>query len=188
MNIQMKELLCTSVLLCVALSACASTQVSSTTRHELDTSITQLCQWTGMQRVGLITSIERWHTSDPGYTVRLRLAVDGTGRPFIIRFDSHRRLFSFEPDPFDLSGMARGLGADTLKSTEERRRCIGAVARLKRHLQWRWYGRAAIQPLGSNFIVTYLTIPPAQRDGYLDPYVSFVVSQKGTIFVSFSGA
>jgi hypothetical protein len=186
----MKMLQRTLILLCLAFFGCSSTQLRSEAQHDFDAAINRLCQWTGMQRAGPIAGIERRPTDDPGYNVRLRLSVDGARRPFIIRFDSRRRLLSFEPEPFDLSSISQGLGYDSVKSPQDRSRCIAAVDNLNRQLHWAWYGRAAIQRVGSDFIVTYVTVSPAeqQKHMYLDPYVSFLVTPRSTVFASFFGA
>lgn len=143
-----------------------------------------------MKRSGPIVSIVQWGSDDPGCNVRLTLVVDGRRQPFIIRFNSDRELFNFQPVHFDLSSMSQGLGYDSVMIPGVRERCIAAVNHMNRRLRWPQYGSPAIQRVGSNFIITYLAIPPSEQRKhiYLDPYVSFLVTPKGTILVGFFGA
>jgi hypothetical protein len=180
------------LLVCVFLFGCSSFTTTAETRHELDGAINQLCHWTGLRRLGPVTSVERWRTNDPGYNVRLQLAVDGSPRPYVVRFDSRRRLLSFEPESFDLSGVSQGLGYDTVKDRHARACSIAAVNHLNEHLRWTWYGQPAIQRVGPDFLVTYETVSAAEQRRshymYIDPYVSFVVTPKGTVFATFFGS
>ena len=179
-----------TILLCVSLLGCSTAQRQSQARQELDSSVDDLCRWTGMNRSGPLTAFKRWPTDDPRYTVTTQLNIDGSVRPFTVGFDSRRHVRSFTPEPFDLSNMSHGLGYDTVKDPKTRARCIAAVNKLNQYLQWTSYGRPAIQKVGSDFIVTYETVSPAEskKNMYLDPFVSFLITPQGTVFATFFGA
>jgi hypothetical protein len=180
-----------ALFLCFVLFGCAAVERDAQSRKELSAPVDDLCSWTGMKRSGPIIRIERWRTANPGYNASVRLNVDGAVRPYVVRFDSHRHLMSFEPEPFyDLSKMSQGLGYDTVKDSKTRFTCVSAVDKLNQHLRWTWYGRPAIQQVGRDFIVTYETVSPAEQKKamYLDPYVSFLVTSKGTIYATFFGS
>jgi hypothetical protein len=172
-----------------AFFACSTRPGGADARQMLTRSVDELCRHTGMTRVGPIGNIERLQPGSTGYVISVHLNADGTTRPYRIPYRSENHPVAFRPDEFYLSEAGKGLGFDTVKDTEVRSRCIAAVSRLNQHLQWTWYGPAAIQPLGENYIVTYETVSPAEqkKDLYLDPYVTFVVTPKGTVFAVFFG-
>ena len=178
-------------LLCLSLIGCSTCQREPQARQELDSSVTDLCRWTGMNRDGPVTAFKRWTTDHPRYSVTAQLNIDGSVRLFTLTFDSSRQVLDFTPEPFDdLSIMSRGLGSDTVKDHKTRARCIAAVNKLNQHLKWTWYGRPAIQKVGSNFLVTYVTVSPdeSKKRPYLDPFVSFLMTPNGIIFATFFGS
>lgn len=141
-----------------------------------------------MTRAGSIHGVERWSTENPGYNVAVHLNVDGSTRPYLVRFDSNQRLLSFTPEAMNLGDIS--IGADTFKDPKARSHCVAAVDNLKPHLDRTWYEPPAIQRVGSDFIVTYFSVSPSEQDMrlYNDPYISFLVTPKGTVFALFFGA
>ena len=142
-----------------------------------------------MRRAGPIRDIEHSPT-DLDYKVAVQFNINGLTRLYSVRFDSHRRLMSFTPEPLNLSNMNQGLGYDSVTAADVRSRCIAAVDQLNQHLRWTWFGPAAVQQVGPDFIVTYVTVSPAEQKKhvYLDPLVSFLVTPNGTVFAAFFGA
>ena len=181
-------------LLCMTLAGCSSVQGETQTRQKLDSSVDDLCSWTGLKRSGPVNAIKRYPTDDFRYTVTVGLDVDGSVRPFEVGFDSQHHIRTFAPELFNLSNLRQGLGYDAVKDPKTRARCIAAVNKLNQHLKWIWYGRAAIQRMGQDFVVTYETLSAGElmklmkKGSCLDPYVSFVVTRIGTVFVTFIGA
>lgn len=143
-----------------------------------------------MQRTGPVRKFEHQVSPDPFYFVDLDLLVDR--KPFRYRFyfDSHRRLYRFAPENFTLYGRTQAIGIDNVKSSAERLRCVSAVSNLEGLRLWKWYGDPCIQKAGDDYLVTYSSIPPAKAktEEYLDPFISFLVTPKGTISVMFPGS
>ena len=175
-----------------AFTSCATPHYNARARQEVTADIDQLCERTGMRRVSPIKSVERWRTPNPGSNVRLDIFADNAVQHYLIRFDSKRRLLSFQAEDADLSGLAQGLGFDNVRNSRRRAVCIAAVTKLNSYLHWTYYGRPAIQKDGPNFLVTYETVSEAEQRksnyGYLDPYVSFLVTPRGTVIATFWGA
>lgn len=177
----------TAILVSLALhniSARQSDDLATLTR-----TIDQLCSWTGMMRSSPILKVERWRTEKPGYNVAVRLAVEGAVKQYLIRFDSERTLLSFTPVGQNLGHTS--LGADSVRDPAARDACIAAIAKLNKNLRWIWYGSAAIQRVGLNFIVTYASVSDKDLKKpnviYIDPMVSFLVTPRGTVFSAFWG-
>lgn len=83
--------------------------------------------------------------------------------------------------------MSGGIGEDKVKNNKTRAMCVAAVNKSNKYLRLTWYGQPAIQPVGENFMVTYLTVSPAEQKKklYFDPYISFLVTPKGTVYAIF---
>lgn len=176
-----------AIILCVSLLACSKPEQLED-RPKFESLIDEFCSWAGMIRSGSIRDIQRWPTENPGYNVAVHLNVDGSTRPYLIRFDSRQRLLSVTPESMNLGDIR--IGANTLQDPEPRSLCIAAVSKLKPHLGRTWYGPPAIQRVGSDFIVTYVTVSPSEqkKNVYNDPYISFLITSKCTVFAVFFGA
>ena len=85
-----------------------------------------------------------------------------------------------------------GVGEDTLKNGRQRRVCVIAVAKLNKLLGWKYAAGPYIQRVASGFLVTFVTVTAEEQKRanyeFLDPYVSFLVTPKGTVFGGFWGA
>jgi hypothetical protein len=186
------RLLPTALFLCFA-GSCVAEERGDKASQELSSRIDQLCQWTGMTRHGPITSIEQWHTKNPGYNVSVDLGVGRTIYHYLVRFDGERKLISFIPGAFQFGNAS--LGADTLRDPKARALSIAAVNKLNQQLHWKRYGPETIQKIHGAFCVTYQTVSKekqakseARGKYFLDPYVSFLVTRGGIVFGAFWGA
>lgn len=177
------------IFLCIIFFGCTGFK-SFEIRDELDGKFDELCQCTGLKRSGAITSVERWTGSTHGYNVKVPLEIDGSLRSIVVRLNSKFQILAFEPESLDLSMMSSGIGEDSVKNDKIRSMCVAAVNKSNKHLHLTWYGQPAIQRVGENFMVTYLTVSPAEQKEklYFDPCVSFLMSPKGTVYAIFFGS
>jgi hypothetical protein len=181
------------LLLAFATVAASPRDASSTERAEMRDELQRLCSWTGLQRLGEFVDVRCGSGSDAGCIAKADLAVDGKRTHYRINFcRGHGRLkiCNFIPQDYDWHDV--GLGYDTLKDRQTRASALAAVKKLNQHLQWKWAVGPEIQRVGHDIVVSYETVSPEEQRksgySYLDPYVSFLVSPKGTVFAGFFGA
>lgn len=180
------------LILLLACPSCVAPHQNSPARQNLSAEVDQLCTWTGLRRASPIKSVERWRGDNPGYSVGVNLSVGSRVQRYIIRFDAQHHVLSFQPKNADLSGLEQGLGFDNVHNSRRRAGCVAAVAKLNRYLRWTYYGPPAIQKAGSNFLVTYVTLSQAELErlgsAIVHPYISFLVTPRGTVIATFLGA
>jgi hypothetical protein len=181
------------VILALATLAASPPTVSSGDRAAMLRELEQLCGWTGLQRLGDLRDARCGSEHDAGCVAKVDLAVDGKRTHYRINFcREHGRLkiCNFIPENYDWHDV--GLGSDTLKDRQARAYALAAVKKLNQHLQWKWVFGPEIQRVGHDIVVSYETVSPEEQKksgySYLDPYISFLVSPKGTVFAGFFGA
>ena len=137
-----------------------------------------------LSKVERLPADARWR-----YTAETDLIVDGKRKHYRLGFDATFRVMHFTSGFPAADAM---LGEDTLKDGRHRRMCVQAVARLNKQLGWKSAVGPYVQRLGSGFLVTFKTVTAEEQKRanyeFLDPYVSFVVTPKGTVFGGFWGA
>jgi hypothetical protein len=144
----------------------------------------EMCTWTGLRRVSALR--------DTPTEFEVDLAVDGKRIHYkanVTRTNGRLKINHLMPIRFDWHDV--GLGYDTLKDPEARAVAVKAVQKANAYLRWRWASRPQIQRVGRNMVVSYETVTREQQKksgyAYLDPYVSFLVTPKGTVFGFFVG-
>jgi hypothetical protein len=181
--------------LTLALTTIGASQSAVTERDRaaMLSELDQLCSWTGLQRLGDFRDPRCGTGSDEGCVARVDLAVDGQRTHYRINFcreHSRLKICNFIPDKYDWHDV--GLGYDTLKDQAARAKALAAVKKLNEHLHWKWTLGPEIQRVGRDILVSYETVSHEEQKksgySYLDPYVSFLVSRRGTVFAGFFGA
>ncbi|MDQ6765618.1 MAG: hypothetical protein M3Z22_05900 [Verrucomicrobiota bacterium] len=169
---------------------CLAASATPSDRAALTLAVDQLCHWSGMTRRSDLSKIERLSADARWrYTAEADLVVDGKPKHYRLGFDAAFRVMHFTSG-YPAAGQT--LGEDTLKDRRLRRMCVQAVARLNKGLGWKSAVGPYIQRVGSGFLVTFETVTAEEQKRakyeFLDPYVSFVVTPKGTVFGGFWGA
>jgi hypothetical protein len=179
-----KSLVFISILGLCALSAA----VAADEQREIAATVDEFCSWTGLKRVSELRDIGHWKSMhDSGGNARFDLLVDGKRTQYrLIFFWQHGRakIYSIEPENYDWHG--HGVGFDTLKDPKIRKWAEAAAKKVNAHLKWKSKTTPApssAPPVatGGNVervIVTGSNIPT-------DPYITFLVSAKGTVFAAF---
>jgi hypothetical protein len=79
-----------------------------------------------------------------------------------------------------------------MTALKEELTCVQAVAELNKLLGWKYASGPYIQRVRSGFLVSFVTVTAEEQKRsnyeYLDPYVSFLVTPRGTVFGGFWGA
>lgn len=180
----MKYLLSAFGLLVLAACSTPDAQRADRDREMLIREIDKLCACIGATRASGITSMERWPSGPRRYYVHTNLIVEGQKKDYSIWFDGTRHVINFGPQ--DLSPhTAKGTGFDTLKDPTMRTFLTRRVELTNQCLHVALYPPVAIQPSGDNFQVTYCSVPTEglEQDAFLvDPYMSFTVTRRGTVF------
>jgi hypothetical protein len=205
-----KPLVLISILAFSALSAA----LAAAEQREIVATVDQFCGWTGLKRVSELRDIGHWKSlRDSGGNARFDLLVDGKRTQYrLIFFWQHGRanIYSIEPENYDWHG--QGVGFDTLKDPKTREWAVAAAKKVNAHLKWKYAFGPEIQRIGRDIAVTYETVPrppptrttpvlssaaPASIGGNvervivtgsnipIDPYITFLVSPKGTVFAAF---
>jgi hypothetical protein len=133
----------------------------------------------------------------PEFVIKTRLVVDGTMRDYIIILEDDLTVVEFWPDRWLQRGGEKGqLGIDDrVKDARRRSLAIGAVEQLNKHLKFTYHGPPKILEWDNDLLVTYRTITEQKQDQeehrrgvvIMHPWVSFVVSPRGTPFAAFWG-
>jgi len=191
MTLRFKRLLVlASLLAALHCNACLAASIPLSELASLTKAVDQLCSWSAMARQGDLWEVEHLGGEWFVYSAKVDLLVEGRRIKYVIRFDSRFHVKHFMPEGFDLSSVA--LGYDTLRDPRLRRICIDAVARFNKALGWKSVVGPYVQRVGSNYIVTFKTVTAEEQKRanyeFLDPYVSFLVTPKGTVFGGFWGA
>jgi hypothetical protein len=193
---QLRRYLVSLAFVLLALSTSSSSAADSAAfRRAIDA----LCRETGLRRAGQITLIKEFKYGRDRFWVKVPLVVDGTKHVYDVHLTDNLTIWQFRPTdwPFHHSQIPAGLGADTFKEAKTRKFILSAVDRFNRAGKYKLYGKPAIQKVGSDFIITYETISEEEQERQfrniegeisVDPYVSFLVSPRGTIFGLFWGA
>jgi len=180
-------------LVCALLPARAASPQRLKATPAFEAIIDDLCLYTGLLRAGPIQRVERWDDKAMGrfYRVDVPLQIDGSTGTFSVILDSHHQPSTFFAEHPDFSHI-RGLGFNAVTSPLVRCFCVNAVGTFAFHYHWMCYGRGAIQRLGHNYLMTYQTVSEAEQKksgyAYLDPYVSFIITPRGTIIATVFGA
>lgn len=182
-----KSLLLTGIVAFNALSAA----VAADERVAIAATVDQFCGWTGLKRVSELRDIGHWKTrEDSGGNARFDLLVDGKRTQYrLIFFWQHGRakIYSIEPENYDWHG--HGVGFDTLKDPKVREWAIAAAKKVNAYLKWKYAFGPEIQRIGRDIAVTYETVSREEQKrtnySYVDPYITFLVSPKGTVFAAF---
>jgi hypothetical protein len=169
---------------------CLAAPATASDRASLTQAVNQLCRLSGMTRRSELSNIQRLPTDGRWrYTAEADLVVDGKTKHYKFGFDATFRVMHFTSG---LPAAGCMLGEDTLKDGRLRRMCIQAVTKLNKVLRWRSAVGPYIQRIGSGFLVTFDTVTAQEQKRanyeFLDPYVSFVVTEKGTVCGGFWGA
>jgi hypothetical protein len=198
----------------VAALAIVFTAAAADERAKIANTIDEFCSWTGMKRISELRDIGHWKTlHDTGGNARFDLLFDGKRTRYrLIFFWQHGRakIYSIEPENYDWHG--HGVGFDTLKDPKIREWAEAAAKKVNAHLKWKYAFGPEIQRIGRDIAVTYETVPrppptkttpvpsstaPASYGGNVervivtgsniptDPYITFLVSPKGTVFSAF---
>jgi hypothetical protein len=182
-----KALLLTSVLAFIALSAAPAADE----HRKIGATVDQFCSWNGLKRVSELRDIGNWKTrQQSGGNARFDLVVDGKRKQYrLIFFWDHgvAKIYSIEPENYDWHG--HGIGFDTLKDPQTRAWAVAAAKKVNQHLHWKFAFGPEIQRIGHDIVVTYETVSREEQKrmnySYVDPYISFLVSPKGTVFAAF---
>lgn len=198
----------TSVAALLVVSSAAAADEHAKIAYTID----EFCSWTGMKRVSELRDIGHWKTRhDTGGNARFDLLVDGKRTQYrLIFFWQHGRakVYSIGPENYDWHG--HGVGFDTLKDPKIREWAEAAAKKVNAHLKWKYAFGPEIQRIGRDIAVTFETVPrppktapvpssaaPAATGGNvervivtgsnipIDPYITFLVSPKGTVFSAF---
>ena len=66
---------------------------------------------------------------------------------------------------------------------------VAAAKKVNAHLKWKFAFGPEIQRIGRDIAVTYETVSREEQKranySYVDPYITFLVSPKGTLFAAF---
>jgi hypothetical protein len=192
-------LLFTLVSLAFVLLALSTSSSSAADSAAFKRAVDALCRETGLRRGGQTTLVKEFNDGRDRFWVKVPLVVDGTKHVYDIHLIDNLTVWQFRPTdwPFHRSQIPAGLGADTFKETKTRKFILSVLARFNRARKYKLYGKPAIKKVGSDFVVTYKTISEEEqerqfrnieREIAVDPYVSFLVSPRGTIFGLFWGA
>jgi hypothetical protein len=170
----------------LALAACATpnAQRADRDREMLIRDIDKLCACIGATRSSGITSMEQWPSGPRRYHVHTELTVEGQKTDYSIVFDGTRHVINFGPQDM-FPHTAQGTGFDTLKDSTMRTFLTRRVELANQCLRVALYPPVAIQPSGDNFQVTYYSVPTEGREQnalLVDPYMSFTVTRRGTVF------
>jgi hypothetical protein len=170
----------------LTLAACATpnAQRADRDREVLMREIDKLCACIGATRASGITSMEKWPSGPRRYHVHTDLIVEGQKKDYQIWFDGTRHVITFGPQEL-FPHTAQGTGFDTLKDSAMRTFLTRRVELANQCLHVALYPPVAIQPAGDNFQVTYYSVPTEAREQnafLLDPYMSFTVTRRGTVF------
>jgi len=178
----------------VAAIAALSTATAADKQSKIAYTVDQFCAWTGMKRVSELRDIGHWknrHAS--GGNARFDLLVDGKRTPYRMIFFWHAgaaKISSIMPENYDWHD--HGVGFDTVKDRKIRKWAVAAAERVNAHLQWKFAFGPEIQKIGRDIVVSYETVSREEQKRmnyfYIDPYVSFLISPKGTVFAAFIGA
>jgi hypothetical protein len=171
--------------------AAISTSVGADERRDITATVDQFCGWTGLKRVSEIRDIGHWKTRhQSGGNAKFDLLVDGRRKQYSLIFFWERgrvNIYAIEPENYDWHG--HGIGFDTLKDPKTRRWAVAAVKRVNQHLGWKFAFGPEIQKIGRDVLVTYETVSREEQKrtgySYVDPYISFLISPKGTVFAAF---
>jgi hypothetical protein len=182
-----KPLVFISILGLSALSAA----VAADEQREIAATVDEFCSWTGLKRVSELRDIGHWKSlHDSGGNARFDLLVDGKRTQYrLIFFWQHGRakIYSIEPENYDWHG--HGIGFDTLKDPKVREWAVAATKKVNAHLKWKYAFGPEIQRIGHDIAVTYETVSREEQKrmnySYVDPYITFLVSPKGTVFAAF---
>jgi len=192
----------------------ASAAVTADEHRQIAATVDEFCGWTGLKRVSELRDIGHWKSlHDSGGNARFDLLVDGKRTQYrLIFFWQHDRvkIYSIEPENYDWHG--HGVGFDTLKEPKIRKWAEAAAKKINAHLKWKYAFGPEIQRIGRDIAVTYETVPrppptratpfpssaaPVATGGNaervivtgsnipIDPYITFLVSPKGTVFGAF---
>jgi len=191
-----------------------SAAVTADEHRQIAATVDEFCNWTGLKRVSELRDIGHWKSlHDSGGNARFDLLVDGKRTQYrLIFFWQHGRakIYSIEPENYDWHG--HGVGFDTLKNPKIREWAEAAAKKVNAHLKWKYAFGPEIQRIGRDIAVTYETVPrpPPTRTTHvpsiaartatggnvervivtgsnipIDPYITFLVSPKGTVFSAF---
>ena len=183
----MKSLFLTGLLTLIALSAASALDE----RRKIAAAVDEFGGWTGLKRVSDLRDIGHWKTREvSGGNARFDLIVDGKRMPYqLIFFWDHgaAKIYSIEPENYDWNG--HGVGFDTLKDLKIREWAEAAAKKINAHLKWKYAFGPEIQRIGRDIAVTYETVSRKEQKrmnySYVDPYITFLVSPKGTVFAAF---
>jgi hypothetical protein len=182
-----KSLLLIGVFAFIALSVA----LAADERREIVATVDQFCNWTGLKRVSELRDIGHWKTrQDSGGNARFDLLVDGKRMQYRLIFFWERgvaKIYSIEPENYDWHG--HGVGFDTVKDPKTRQWAEAAAKKVNAHLHWKFAFGPEIQRIGRDIAVTYETVSREEQKrmnySYVDPYITFLVSPKGTVFAAF---
>jgi len=191
-----------------------SAALAADEQREIAATVDQFCSWTGLKRVSGLRDVGHWKSlHDSGGNARFDLVVDGKRTQYRLIFfwhHGHAKIYSIEPEKYDWHG--QGVGFDTLKDPKIRKWAEEAAKKVNAHLRWKYAFGPEIQRVGRDIAVTYETVPrppptriipvpstarPTEAGAGvervivtgsnlpIDPYITFVVSPKGTVFAAF---
>ena len=184
---RVKPLVFISILGLNALSAA----VAADEQREIAATVDEFCSWSGLKRVSELRDIGHWKSlHDSGGNARFDLLLDGKRTQYrLIFFWQHGRakIYSIEPENYDWHG--HGVGFDTLKDPKIREWAVAAAKKVNARLKWKYAFGPEIQRIGHGIAVTYETVSREEQKrmnySYVDPYITFLVSPKGTVFAAF---
>lgn len=172
-----------------AAAGAATDAASPPNEAQFTKAVVDLCSWTGMRRPAK-SQIQRVEPFDRGSVLYLDLIVDGDTRAYRVSLDTEQRVTSFMPQHFNFGDV--GLGYDTHKDQRARAMCLRAIYRVNDRLGWKWVSGPQMQRVGQNYVVSFETVSEEEQSesggAFLDPYVSFLITPKGTVFGGFWGA
>jgi hypothetical protein len=177
-----------------AAQATTSRPVTAKEKKHLIAGIDNLCKCTGLQRKSGLKVAE--HYREPGderYNVTALMAADGVTAEYEFWFGADDRYPLHLWQKGYTTQVAKGTGADTLKSASDRRFCLEVIEYMDQcKPRWQHFGKAMIQKDGRRgFRISFLSIPKREIDrafktgnvlSVMDPYVNFSVSRKGTVY------
>ena len=176
----------------VVVAITATTQSDAADEQtELTAAVDALCEATGLRRV---SPVELAGSDRHGRHLKATLAADKREMRYDITFEWSGKVASFMPQKFAFGDV--GLGYDTLPKGPEREMCIRITRPLGERLGWKWVSGPVIQRVREDFVVTYITMSEEEQTAamqgpkmvFLHPYVSFLVTPKGSVFGGFHGS
>ena len=164
---------------------------ASDQQKELTAVIDQLCDATGLRRV---SPVELQESDRRGRHIEVALTADEHERRYDITVEWSGKIASFMPKKFDFEDV--GQGYDTLSQGPAREMCTRITRIVGERLKWKWVSGPLIQRLRQDFVVTYVTMSEKEQAEamggpepvLLHPYVSFLVTPRGTVFGGFHGS